>query len=124
MLASVRPLIKSPKVFAFIAAVAVSLVDASMANAACQAQGKIARLRTGSLASEGKFVDITPLTELPTFATFFAVPLGEDFNPLLATAQANGEIVIVTGDAVSCAASGVFRNGGNVIEVDIKSNLN
>jgi hypothetical protein len=115
-------LIKSQKTFALIAAVAVFLVDASVANANCEAQGKVNRLRTGTAV--GSFVDITPLIALPPFATFFAVPVGQDFYPLLATAQASGEVVIVIGNAVSCATTGTFRPGGNVIGVDIKANIN
>src|SRR6516165_761455 len=122
MFASVRPSIKSQKTFALIAALAVSLVGASVANATCVAQGKVNRLRTGT--AEGSFVDVTPLTGLPPFATFFAVPVGRDFYPLLATAQASGEVAIVIGDAFSCPTAGTFRAGGNVIEVDIKANVN
>jgi len=48
MFASVRPSIKSQKTFALIAALAVSLVDASVANATCEAQGKVNRLRRNS----------------------------------------------------------------------------
>ena len=78
MFASVRPSIKSQKTFALIAALAVSLVDASVANATCEAQGKVNRLRTGT--AEGSFVDITPLTALPPLPHFSLFQLGVIFT--------------------------------------------
>jgi hypothetical protein len=97
------------------------LVNAGMAGAVCSAEGKISRLRTGSFA--GNFVDVATPSNLPSFATYFTVPVnGVDYSTL-AAAQAGNLTVIVTGDAVSCPTSGTFRNGGNVIEIDIYRNM-
>ena len=102
-------------------ALVVLLLNAGMAGAVCSAQGKVSRLRTGSFG--GNFVDVATPSNLPSFATFFTVPVnGVDYSTL-AAAEAGNLTVIVTGDAASCPSSGAFRNGGNVIEVDIYRNM-
>ena len=96
------------------------LVNAGMAEANCTAQGKVSRLRTGSVA--GNFVDIATPSNLPSFATFFVVPVnGVDYSTLSA-AQAGNLTVFVTGDAASCPTTGTFRFGGKVLEIDLFRN--
>ena len=95
------------------------LVNAGMAEANCTAQGKVSRLRTGSF---GNFVDVATPLNLPSFATFFVVPVnGVDYSTLSA-AQAGNLTVFVTGDAASCPTTGTFRFGGNVLEIDLFRN--
>lgn len=98
--------------------VLVLLISAGTAKAICVAEGKVSRLRTGS---PGNFVDIAALGNLPAFATFYTVRT-DRFYSMLGAAQAGNMTVFVTGDAISCPTSGLFRSGGNVIGVDIFRN--
>ena len=106
-----------------IAAAVLVTGAAGTAMATCVAEGKISRLRTGS---SGNFVDVQAFGNLPPFATFFSISVSmgatDRVYSMLAAAQAANETVFVTGDAASCPTSGQFRNGGNVISVDIFRN--
>ena len=96
----------------------VVFVGADMAGATCTQQGKISRLRTGSV---GNFVDVQQTANLPAFATFYVVQ-NSLFFTLLGDAQAANSTVSVTGNAASCPTTGTFRSGGTVIGVDIFKN--
>lgn len=95
------------------------LANAGRAGAICIATGKVSRLRTGA---PGNFIDVQTLSNLPSFATFFSVPVNAVFYSTLAAAEAGNLTVNVTGDAASCPSSGTFRSGGNVTGVDIFRN--
>jgi hypothetical protein len=96
----------------------MSIISMGTAEANCIMQGKVSRVRTGT---PGNFVDIQAIGNLPAFATFFGVVIDRHYE-MLSAAQAGGFTVFVTGDAISCPTTGAFRNGGNVIGVDILRN--
>jgi hypothetical protein len=96
-----------------------ALISPGLAGANCPQEGKVARLRSGTV---GNVVDIQNLEfPLPSFDTFYNVPT-DRFYAMLAAAQAGNLSVNVTGDAASCPTTGTFRFGGNVIGVDIFRN--
>jgi hypothetical protein len=94
------------------------LISAGIARATCIQKGKVARLRTGAV---GNVVDIEQLNNLPAFSTFFFNPTDREYS-MLAAAQAGNVTVVVYGDAASCPTTGTFRDGGNVIAVDLFRN--
>src|SRR5260370_40158231 len=104
----------------------VFLASAGMAGATCVQDGKVARLRSGTTSNgPGAFVDLGPsisgTVNFPTFYVFYAIPT-DRFVSMLASAAASHVQVELTGDAASCPTIGVFRNGGNLIGVDLRVN--
>jgi hypothetical protein len=99
--------------------VMLAFVSPGLAGADCLQEGKVARLRSGTV---GNVVDIQNLSlSIPSFDTFYTVPT-DRFYAMLAAAQAGNLSVNVTGDAASCPTTGTFGSGGNVIAVDIAKN--
>lgn len=96
-----------------------ALISPGLAEANCVQEGKVARLRSGTV---GNVVDIQTFSfSIPGFDTFYTVPT-DRFYAMLAAAQAGNLSVNVTGDASSCPTTGTFRSGGNVLAVDILRN--
>ena len=89
------------------------------ANAVCTVTGKV--VRAYSTNADWAYYYIAPLnTGLIAYNWFFLVPAVDPYNmQTLATANAGGHTVNVTGNAATCPATGTFRNGGTVTSLNV-----
>lgn len=94
---------------------AVFLMLSGQAWSACTVEGKVARLRSGSV---GNFVDITLRPIIPQEFVFFGVP-SDRFYSMLGDAAAGNLTVILTGNASACPPPSLFRDGGVLTGVDM-----
>jgi hypothetical protein len=98
-----------------------------VASATCVQDGKVARIRSGITSNQGEVVDIGPsitkLANFPTFYVFYTIPSTNlRFYSMLASAAASHMQVELTGDAPTCPTTGFFRDGGNLLGVDLRVN--
>ena len=89
------------------------------ANAVCSVTGKV--VRGYSSTAEVAYYYIAPLnTGLIAYNWYFQVPAADPYNMhMLATANAGGHTVNVTGNAATCPATGTYRYGGIVSYLNV-----
>jgi hypothetical protein len=103
------------KTLASVAVAFGSVFGVVDANADCTQVGVIEYSTTVAASTTFYITAVTAI--LPAFAYTYVTPAGTTFHETLSDAQAAGQVVSVTGNALVCPAAGTFRNAGVVLSV-------